>query len=99
MNLNEIENWHVVEFGKPSSLGYTTGRALEEMAELVKAIGDGENNESIMKEAADVVIVLTALGQLTGISLQKAIDEKMKINKARRWKPDGKGHGNHIREA
>ena len=56
-----------------------------------------EDDTNAVYEIADVVIVLYRIVQNLGRSLQDAIDEKMMVNRNRRWKLDGKGQGYHVK--
>lgn len=47
-------------------------------------------------ELADVFIVLYGAAGFAGIDLQKAIDEKMAVNRARTWRTDEAGRGYHV---
>jgi len=49
-------------------------------------------------EAADVVIVLNRLAHVCGFELNDLVDHKMAINRQRKWKLDGTGHGHHVRQ-
>jgi hypothetical protein len=53
------------------------------------------------KSAAHCAMELLAedlgyLARCLGIDIPAAIDRKMRINRARRWKLDGNGHGSHV---
>lgn len=47
-------------------------------------------------EVADVLIVLYQVCTALGIDLQTSVDEKMKVNRSRKWKCDGRGVGQHV---
>lgn len=67
-------------------------RALEEMRELDSALLARLPNSKIAEEAADVVICLyRIIGRLD----PDAIEKKMKVNRARKWKVDGEGCAYH----
>lgn len=71
-------------------------RAYEEMRELDKVVyAQRDNYEKIAEEAADVVICLY---RIIGSIDASAIDRKMAINRARKWKVDGYGCAQHIEE-
>lgn len=65
-----------------------------------KAITPEDIANLVMSEVADVRIVLARIQTFFpgAPSAEKAEDEKMKINRARRWAIDGNGHGQHIEE-
>jgi NTP pyrophosphatase (non-canonical NTP hydrolase) len=71
-------------------------RALEEMAELMAAIEAGETPAAIVEEVADVCIVLCQIPEIFGLDLGEAIDRKMQINRAREWRTNGDGTGQHV---
>lgn len=92
-----IEQWAHETFGTATPLRAAI-RANEEMAELLTLLAVDPDNEKVLEEVADVHIVLCHLAGTLG-DLQAAIDKKMAINRARRWKLDGQGTGQHIEEA
>jgi NTP pyrophosphatase (non-canonical NTP hydrolase) len=68
------------------------------MAELLRATTiDLPDADEITEEAADVVIVLYRLAAMCGRDLHEVIDSKMAVNRGRKWKSDGTGHGYHVR--
>ena len=67
-------------------------RAKKELIELEAAIFVNEDKKKIAMEAADVIICLSRLAAL----YPNAVDEKMAINRARKWKVDGNGCGQHV---
>ena len=93
--------------------GRAVERALEELVEAYETtegfydqMGGEEMLSALEDELADTAIVLLRLcghfGKEPGMNLppglQLRIDEKMQKNRMRRWKPDGTGHGYHIKE-
>ena len=52
----------------------------------------------VLKEAADVAIVMARLGSMAGGDIDQEVDRKMAVNRARRWEKDGTGHGYHVRD-
>jgi hypothetical protein len=80
-----IQQWAWDTFGR-ASVGRTLERADEEYIELQLAVEDDE----IFEEAADVIITLL---NLEGVP--EAIDRKMAVNRARKWKVMGDGTGYH----
>lgn len=89
---DSIGEWAHGTFG-PVELGRGIERAKEEFYELEIA----PTTEEAIEEAADVIITLAAMVYSQGGYLQDAIDKKMKINRARRWKTHGDGTGYHIK--
>lgn len=67
-------------------------RAKQEIVELETAIMINAGHKKIAMEAADVIICLSRLAAL----YPNAVDEKMAINRARKWKVDGQGCGQHV---
>ena len=50
----------------------------------------------IARECADVFVTLCNVATMAGIDLQTAVNEKMKTNRARKWKINPDGSGQHI---
>jgi NTP pyrophosphatase (non-canonical NTP hydrolase) len=75
-------------------------RAIEEMDELVEwrrwALRAARHNSiELVEEAADVCITLYRYIYLVD---PDAIEKKMAVNRARVWKMDGDGTGQHVKE-
>lgn len=51
----------------------------------------------IPKEAADVVIVLYTVAHSLGFDIHEHIDEKMAVNRSRKWVAQGDGTGYHVK--
>lgn len=94
-----IGEWADSVFGEVTDLPRAVARAAEEMQELKDAADQGAPPHELIKEAADVTIVLMRLAQATGQDLMAAVDAKMAINRARQWRVDGAGHGYHTVKA
>lgn len=90
-----IALWGSETFGNAASIKAYAIRAQEELAELISAIDNGEDDKDIALEAADVSIFLHRLTGTLGLDLYDTIDEKMSINRKREWTPDGNGVGQH----
>lgn len=90
-----IAQWGRETFGDAASIKAFAIRAQEELTELIEAIENGETNKNIALEAADVSILLHRLTGTLGLDLYDTIDEKMSINRKRKWTPDGNGVGQH----
>ena len=58
---------------------------------------DYSQPEKVPSEAADVDICLKAFAYDHEIDLQAETDSKMKVNRARRWKSNGDGTGQHVK--
>jgi len=90
-----IAQWGSEAFGDAASVKAYAMRAQEELAELIDAIENGEPDKNIALEAADVTILLHRITGTLGLDLYDAVDEKMAINRAGIWTPDGNGVGQH----
>jgi NTP pyrophosphatase (non-canonical NTP hydrolase) len=88
-----IGAWAAHTFGCPLP-ELAAARANEEMAEMLKELALGFNDKADI-EAADVVIVLSHYARSRGIDLQKLINEKMAVNRARDWAVSKHGIGYH----
>ncbi len=84
--VQSVTEWADTTFG-PATLERQVMRALEEIGELQQALRAGDV-QKIAIEAADACICLY---RVIGTINPKAIDEKMAINRARKWNvgPDG----------
>lgn len=91
-----IAQWGTATFGDAASVKAYALRAQEELAELIEAIESGEPDTAIAHEAADVTILLHRITGTLNLELYEAVDEKMVINRQRKWTRDGKGVGQHI---
>lgn len=91
-----ISAWAEQTFG-PVSGNLAIGiRALEEFAELLSKLAANDAHPGAMEEIADVHIVLARLAHRLGGDTQQAVDDKMATNRARVWRLDGKGQGQHV---
>jgi len=92
--LREVLAWSRETF--PNRTALPTARHLaREAAELIDAI---ERDDPVHYEVADVLMLLTALADCTGVDLEGAVREKLPIVKARRWAPpDAQGVREHVR--
>ncbi|WP_421781522.1 dATP/dGTP pyrophosphohydrolase domain-containing protein [Kiloniella litopenaei] len=91
-----ICDWAEKTFGPVKNANDLLKRAMLETTELSEAIAEN-NIKEIGKETADVVILLYRLLDQYGLDLNKEINEKMAINRARKWKSKGDGTGSHIK--
>lgn len=96
---NEITEWQKQTFPKANALSKIAHLA-EELQELVVDLK--ENASGIRHEYADCFLLLFGSAAAAGMSYEdicRAIDEKMVINKNRKWgKPNEDGVVNHIKE-
>lgn len=91
-----IADWAGEVFGIASGFR-TAARANEEMAELLTKVAKNEDVRSITEECADVAIILIILCYRLGGDLFEAVDDKMRVNRARSWVRDGTGCGYHTK--
>ncbi|NJM83887.1 MAG: DUF550 domain-containing protein [Tabrizicola sp.] len=91
-----IAAWAESTFGAARSLDDLAARAIEELNELRAALAADEPASEVTAEAADVAILLHRIAALCGADLAAIVDQKMAINRARRWQPAGDGTGRHI---
>jgi hypothetical protein len=83
-----IQQWAWDTFGRADP-GRTFNRAWEEWLELEQEVWRADPNNA-PEEAADVIITLL---NLEGVP--EAIERKMAVNRARKWKVMGDGTGYH----
>ncbi len=76
-----INEWSVSTFGIESALSRAL-RANIELAELLCALANGRGEEA-KKEIADVAILILDVAEVLNVDLEKAVNEKMKINRSR----------------
>lgn len=89
-----IAAWAETTFGPATDLTVLSRRARQELDELEDALRAGESAEAV-REAADVVILLHRVCALLGSDLDAAVNAKMQVNRARRWRLSGDGVGQH----
>jgi len=97
-----VNNWMNQTFGPGDKDRWTRirsayNRMSEEFDELAEAV-EAEDDIGIMKEAADVMINLYRFAAFAGFILKDRVNQKMQINKHRKWEPDGKGNGHHVKQ-
>lgn len=93
-----ITEWADKTFGEVQSNLSIAHRAEDELVELILILGDNDADPRASVEIADVVIVLYRLASKLGVDLHDEIDKKMAINRARKWRLDGAGQGQHIKD-
>ncbi len=91
-----ICEWAEKTFGPVNNPNDLLKRALQETTELSEAMAKN-NTIEIGKETADIVILLHRLLDQYGLDLSKEVNEKMTINRARKWELRGDGTGSHIK--
>jgi len=92
-----INQWCEDTFGPVGSNYSVAERADEEMIELLDALHQNDNDSTAGEECADIVIILYRLCERLGVNLLDEVDRKMKINRQRKWKLRGDGHGDHVK--
>lgn len=90
-----IAAWAEETFGPVAEPARLAERAMLEMEELREALSCGSKEDSA-HEMADILILLYRAAEETDIDLHQAVNEKMAINRARKWRAAGDGTGSHI---
>ena len=95
----KIGSWQYATFGPPDPQGQLR-KLCQEARELNAefAYEQEKVTESVRLEAADVAIVLFGFCERMGIDLEKAITDKMAINRERKWTAQGDGTFQHIKK-
>ena len=95
----DIIKWQNETFGRASTMS-KMHHLLQEIIELVEAIRSNDPNKRL--EFADCFLLLFGAAASDGMSyyeICQAINEKMEINKKRKWgEPDKNGVVNHIKD-
>lgn len=94
--VESVSQWADETFGPTEPIS-ALNRALDEIAELRKlwlSYSDVSHQEFV-EEAADVCITLYRYINLVD---KEAINKKMEVNRARKWKVTGEGVGQHYDE-
>ncbi len=94
---HSIQAWAEEAFGEPTGAMRLAMRANMEMSELLVE-AQGNNKGSIVEEAADVLICLYRIADACGYDLHQIVDDKMAINRKRKWISAGDGTGFHAKE-
>lgn len=97
----DITAWQKETFGQATASS-KLAHLYEEVQELHNELYRKDNAEAKRLEYADCFLLLFGSAAADGMSYEdiiKCIDDKMKINKARKWgKPDKFGVVKHIKE-
>lgn len=94
-----ICDWADKTFGFSKDPRSTIERMLKEVRELEDKMESGAATyEELSDEMADVFITGYRVFDMLGYNAQACIDHKMEINRARKWKKNGDGTGQHIKE-
>jgi hypothetical protein len=91
-----IAKWADRTFGEVESNFSIWERANLEFQELRFKLMVDDGHPDAACEVADVVLVLDRMLHRLGRDLLVERDEKMRINRARRWRMTSTGHGQHI---
>ena len=102
-NQRTISDWALDTFGKCSQyVAYDrTRKEFAELTDLLETFSYLTREQCAAKindvanECADVLITLYRLADVSGFDLHEAVDHKMKINRARKWKVNPDGTGQH----
>ncbi len=96
--VESVTTWANETFGQATVYAQIQ-RAKQELDELLElmVVEDGrtDNGKKLAEEAADVCICLY---RVIGTLDPEAINKKMAINRARKWKVDGHGCAQHVKE-
>lgn len=87
-----IDDWANNTFGY-IDINTSIDRMLQEVEELKLA-----TPEQVEEECADILITLYRVASAIGYDLHACVDHKMQINRGRKWKSNGDGTGQHIKE-
>lgn len=93
-----ISEWATQTFGVPENLDPIVDRFLEEVDELASSTASVLTLEELQSECADCLIVLYQVAQTGGFDLHEAVNNKMQINRSRKWDTKGDGVGQHIED-
>ena len=95
-----INEWASKTFGYPTPEAAVKRmlKEVEELKEVKLSEMSAEDVHKAMVECADIFIVMCVVADSLGCNLQDYIDNKMEINRARKWKMNGDGTGQHIKE-
>jgi NTP pyrophosphatase (non-canonical NTP hydrolase) len=91
-----ISEWAIKTFGQPITTDIIFDRFMSEITELSERFSDCRDPEYLKDECADCLIILYQFCQESGFDLHDAVDQKMTINRNRKWKTKGDGVGQHI---
>ena len=87
-DLVRSKGWYEVDSKRPQtprSLAISLSVEAAEILEHFQFRENARDEEELAGELADVALYLLQLASITGIDLEKAILDKIEINKARKW--------------
>ena len=93
-----VSEWATKTFGYPKSPDVAIRRMLQECEELYIKLGEGCTHEQYADEIADIIICGYQVMNTLGFDMNACIDHKMEINRARKWKLNNDGTGQHVKE-
>jgi hypothetical protein len=81
-----------------NTFGFTTpNSAINRMLQEVREV-EWHKPDELADECADVLITLYRVADTFNFDLHACVDHKMEINRGRKWKSNGDGTGQHIKE-
>jgi NTP pyrophosphatase (non-canonical NTP hydrolase) len=89
-----IGQWALASFGPGKPLA-CYAKLAEEFGEVARPLQKQQYDKAIY-ELADMVIVLSHMAASLGLDLQRAVDEKMAVNRARTWARTPEGTYVHV---
>lgn len=93
-----IAKWAEDTFGPHTHALAGVNRVQAELNELFAAAGAvPQDHAKITNEVADVLITVYRYAYSMGIDIHEAVAAKMAVNRARLWKRNGDGTGQHIK--
>ncbi len=93
---HSVTAWGEETFGPAPSPAVLVARAALEMRELQEAV-EQNDSEAVGQELADVLIILYRVATIHNLDINTIVDQKMRINRARRWLRKGDGTGRHVK--
>ena len=91
-----IVKWADETFGPAANEDVVMKRMEEEIHEMLET--EHLPPLAAALEAADVYITMVRWVQYLGFDLHTLVDEKMAINRARKWRSNNDGTGHHIKD-
>lgn len=91
---NTITDWANRTFGG-GAYEAVCKRAVDEINEFLAAVAE-DRRADVKAEMPDIVITLYRLATVLGFDLLQSVDDKMAVNRLRRWISYGDGTGQHV---
>ncbi len=92
-----IVKWADETFGPIADEETAAKRMFDEVFEMEDDYFE-DQYDKVAKEFIDVFVTGVRFLAMKGIDFQEALDAKMAINRARKWRSNGDGTGQHIKE-